>query len=180
MKTTGMKLYAVGAEFPSATAVYEAAQKVRDRGFRWWDVHTPFPVHGMDAAMGMGKSWVSAISLAGAAFGLTLAFLLQTIPGVLIYPMIVQGKPFFTLPAFVPIMFEWTVLWCAFATVFGLLAFCFLPRLNHPVFNWERFDKASDDGFFIVIEAADPRFSATETPEFLKSLGGENVTLIHD
>ncbi len=172
------KIYGVGAEFSNAHDIFEAAQKVRDKGFRWWDVHSPFPIHGMDGAMGLGKSWVSALSLAGAATGLTVAFLLETIPSVLVYPMIVQGKPYFSLPAFVPVMFEWTVLFCAFATVFGMFAINFLPRLNHPVFNWDHFAKATDDGFFIVIEAVDPRFSERDTPKFLESIGGKNVTLI--
>jgi hypothetical protein len=172
------KIYGVGAEFENASAIYEAAQKVRDRGFRWWDVHSPFPIHGMDEAMGLGKSWVSVISLIGAATGLCVAFLLETLPSVYIYPMIVQGKPYFSLPAFIPVMFEWTVLFCAFATLFGMLLFNFLPRLNHPIFNWDRFSKVTDDSFFIVIEASDPRFSETETPQFLESIGGKNITLI--
>jgi hypothetical protein len=174
-----IEAWAIGAEFPSAAAVYEAAQKVRDKGFKWWDVYSSYPIHGMDAAMGLGKSWVSAVSLAGAATGLTTAVLLETIPSVFLYPMIVQGKPYFSLPAFFPIMFELTVLFTAFATVFGMLGFNLLPRLHHPLFNWERFcQKASDDGFFIVIETADPHYNAEETPKLLASLGATNVTLI--
>ena len=179
--STTTRIYAVGAEFESSAAVFEAAQKVRDRGFKWWDVHSPFPIHGMDKAMGLKKSWVSGVSLAGAATGLTGAVLLQSIPSVFIYPMVTQGKPFFSLPAFVPIMFEMTVLFCAFGTVFGMLGFNMLPRFNHPLFNWDLFcKKASDDGFFIVIEATDPRFSERETPLFLESIGGKNVTVIRE
>lgn len=174
-----VEVYAIGAEFSSATQVYEAAQKVRDQGFKWWDVYSSYPIHGMDAAMGLGKSWVSAISLAGAATGLTTAVLLETIPSVFIYPMIVQGKPYFSLPAFFPIMFELTVLFTAFATVFGMFTVNLLPRLNHPLFNWQRYcDKATDDGFFIVIEVADPHYSEEETPKLLATLGGTNITLI--
>lgn len=174
-----VEIWAIGAEFPSASSVYDAAQKVRDAGFKWWDVYSSYPIHGMDAAMGLGKSWVSAISLAGAATGLTTAILLQTVPSVFIYPMIVQGKPFFSLPAFFPIMFELTVLFTAFATVFGMFTINLLPRLHHPVFNWERFcQKATDDGFFIVIEVADPRYSEEDTPKLLASLGASNITLI--
>lgn len=176
---SAVEIWAIGAEFSSAADVYEAAKKIRDTGFKWWDVYSSYPIHGMDAAMGLGKSWVSAISLAGAATGLTTAVLLETIPSVFVYPLIVQGKPYFSLPAFFPIMFELTVLFTAFATVFGMLSMNLLPRLHHPLFNWERFcDKATDDGFFIVIEAADPTYSETETPKLLESLGATNITLI--
>jgi hypothetical protein len=179
--STGNRIYAVGAEFDDVASVYHAAEKVRDRGFKWWDVHTPFPVHGMDKAMGLKKSWVSGVSLAGGVTGLITAVLLQGITSVLVYPIIVQGKPYFSLPAFVPVMFELTVLLTAFGTLFGMLAFNMLPRLNHPVFNWDRFcQKATDDGFFIVIEAVDPRFSERETPLFLESIGGKNVTVIRE
>jgi len=175
----GQRLYAVGAEFASAADVYHAAEKCRDKGFLRWDVHSPFPIHGLNAAMGVGKSWVSAISLAGAATGLTTAVLLQTIPSVFLYPLVVQGKPFFSLPAFVPIMFELTILLTAFGTVGGMLLFNLLPRLNHPVFNWEYFNrKCNDDGFFIIIEASDPRFEESATSAFLEEIGGKHVTFI--
>lgn len=172
--------WGVGAEFLNARDIFHAAEKVRDRGFRWWDCYSPFPIHGMDKAMGMGKSWVSAISLLGGATGLTTAVLLETLTSVYFYPLVVQGKPFFSLPAFVPIMFELTILLTAFGTIFGMLLFNLLPRFHHPVFNWDHFcRKASDDGFFIVIEACDPlagNLAAVE--EFLKQCGGRNITRI--
>ena len=175
----GQRLYAVGAEFASAQDVYHAAEKCRDKGFLRWDVHSPFPIHGLNDAMGVGKSWVSAVSLGGASTGLTTAVLLQTIPSDFIYPMVVQGKPFFSLPAFVPIMFELTILLTAFGTVGGMLLFNLLPRLNHPIFNWEYFNrKNADDGFFIVIEASDPRFEENATASFLEEIGGKHVTFI--
>lgn len=172
--------WGIGAEFDHASAIFHAAEKVRDHGFRWWDCYSPFPIHGMDKAMGMGKSWVSALSLLGGATGLTTAVLLETITSVFIYPMVVQGKPFFSLPAFVPIMFELTILLTAFGTVGGMLLFNLLPRFHHPVFNWDHFcAKASDDGFFIVIEACDPRAADLASVEaFLKEAGGKNITRI--
>jgi hypothetical protein len=96
--------------------------------------------------------------------------------------MIVHGKPFTwaTIPAFFPIMFELTVLFSAFSTVFALMIMSQLPKWYHPVFNWERFSKVTDNGFFVVIEARDPKFSETKTRELLESLGGKHVTLIHD
>lgn len=176
------KVYGLGAEFDSAAALMTAAEKIRDAGFRRWDVHTPFPVHGMDAAMGLGKSWLSIPVLIGGTVGLLTAVLLTLIPSAVLYPVIVHGKPYgwLTVPAFFPIFFELTVLFASFAAVFALMAMNQLPRWYHPVFNWERFKRASDDGFFAVIEARDPKFSENKTRELLERIGGKHVTLIHD
>src|SRR4051812_40131394 len=104
------KVYGLGAEFPTAGALLHAAEKIRDAGFSKWDVHTPFPVHGMDKAMGLGKSWLSAPVLIGGTTGLLTAVALTCIPSFALYPLIVHGKPvtWATLPAFFPIMFELT------------------------------------------------------------------------
>ena len=176
------KVYGLGAEFESAAHLMRAAEKVRDAGFKQWDVHTPFPVHGMDAAMGLGKSWLSAPVLFGGTTGLFTAVALTCIPSFSLYPLIVHGKPYTwpTLPAFFPIMFELTVLFSAFSVVTALLVMSKLPRWYHPVFNWDRFSKFSTDGFFVVIEANDPKFSESQTRELLESIGGRHVTLIHD
>lgn len=176
------KVYGLGAEFGTAAALMRAAEKVRDQGFTKWDVHTPFPVHGMDKAMGLGKSWLSAPVFIGGCTGLLTAVLLTCIPSFGIYPMIVHGKPYnwATLPAFFPIFFELTVLFSAFTTVFAMLIMNQLPKWYHPVFNWERFKRVTDDGFFIVIESRDPKFSESKTRELLETIGGAHVTLIHD
>ena len=176
------KVYGLGAEFQSAADLLAAAEKIRDAGFKKWDVHTPFPVHGMDAAMGLGKSWLSAPVLGGGMTGFATAVGLTFIPSFILYPLIVHGKPygFFTTPAFFPIMFELTILISAFTIVGTLMVMTQLPRWYHPVFNWERFKRVTNDGFFLIIEAADPRFSETKTRELLESIGGQHVTLIHD
>lgn len=176
------KVYGLGAEFSSPADLLVAAEKVRDAGFKKWDVHTPFPVHGMDAAMGLGKSWLSAPVLGGGTSGFITAILLTFIPSFFIYPLIVHGKPtnWMSTPAFFPIMFELTILFSAFTIVGTLLVMTQLPRWYHPVFNWERFKRASDDGFFLVVEAADAKFSETRTRDLLESIGGQHVTLIHD
>ena len=176
------KVYGLGAEFDSAAALLHAAEKLRDAGFKKWDVHTPFPIHGMDAAMGLGKSWLSAPVLAGGITGLFTAVALTCIPSFSIYPMIVHGKPYDwrTLPAFFPIMFELTILFSAFTIVGTLMVMSQLPKWYHPVFNWERFKRVSDDGFFVVIEARDPKFNEEKTRKILEEVGGKHVTLIHD
>lgn len=172
------QIHGIGAEFSSAAALYQAAEHIRDRGFRRWDVHSPFPIHGMDEAMGLGRSRVSAVSLAGGAAGLLTAFVMIYYTSAMDYPLMVNGKPFFALEPSLPIFFELTVLFTAFATLFGMLVFNLLPRWHHPVFNWDRFERVTDDGFFAIIESVDPLFSEKETAEFLKSLGGNHVTLI--
>ena len=179
---SGHKVYAMGAEYPSASALYEAAKIVRDAGFKRWDVFSPFPIHGMDAAMGLGKSWLSAVILCGGISGLLTAAILEFGPSSFIYPLVVHGKPynFFTVPAFFPIMFELTVLFSAFSAFSAMLIMNGLPRWYHPVFNWERFSRATNDGFFLIIEARDPRFTELEARELLEQSGGQHITLIHE
>lgn len=176
------RTFGIACEFSSAADLYHAAEKCRDHGFKKWDVHTPFPIHGMDEAMGLGNSKVSLVALIAGLTGTTTAVLLQFIPSSFLYPLIVNGKPtnFLTVPAFFPVIFELTVLCCAFGCLFGMLALNRLPRWNHPLFNWERFGKFSDDGFFLSIEADDPKFQETRTKEFLEGIGAKNITLIYE
>jgi len=182
VSTTLKRVYGYVAEFDTAGDIYHAAEKVRDEGFQRWDVHSPFPIHGMDGAMGLKKSVLSWMVFVGGAVGCLTAFLLQYITQVMIYPTYVQDKPasLATLPAFFPVMFELTILFSAFTCLFGMLILNRLPRLNHPVFASEQFHRFSDDAFFIVIEARDTKFSKEETRKFLEGLGGKNLELVED
>src|ERR1700738_682014 len=175
------KTLGVIAEFPSATTLYEAAEKVRDKGYRFWDVHSPFPIHGMNKAMGLGKSPLGYITFCGGLTGFTTAVLLEFIPSSFLYPLIVHGKPvnFFTVPPFFPIMFELTILLSAFTAFFGVFVMNRLPRLHHPLFDYEPFNRVTNDAFFLVIESVDPKFSETDTREFLEGIGGTEVTLLY-
>lgn len=175
--STSKELFGYLAEFDSAAELYHAAEKVRDAKFRHWDVHTPFPVHGMDKAMGLGKSWLSAVVLAGGITGALGALALQFFTQVSLYPTVVQDKPtnLFTIPAFFPVTFELTILLSAFATVFGLAAVIMLPRWNHPVFNSPLFTKFSTDGFLLLIEARDPKFKKEQTKELLLDAGAGKI-----
>lgn len=173
------RLYALGAQFADAAALLRAAEAVRARGFKWWDVHSPFPVHGMDGAMGLGRSAVSLFSLLGGVAGFVLAFAMIYYTSEIDYPLVAHGKPYFALEPSVPIFFELTVLLTAFAALFGMLLLNWMPRWNHPVFNWEKFlQHGSDDGFFLVIEARDPRFCDEGTRKFLEKLSGTEITEI--
>lgn len=176
------KLYAIGAEFGSARDLYHAAQAIRERGFSKWDVFSPFPIHGMDDAMGLGKSKLSAFVFVGGLMGALIGFGLQYYTSIIDYPLVVQGKPtnIFTIPAFFPVIFELTILCAAFTAVFGMFIMNRMPRWNHPLFEWDRFERVSDDGFFAAIEASDPNFSLEETRAFLEEIGGRNITLVEE
>jgi hypothetical protein len=176
------KIYAIGAEFGGAAELYRAAEKVRDAGFRRWDVFSPFPIHGMEKAMGLGKSWLSAPVLVGGTTGLVTGLILTCVPSFFLYPMIVHGKPvdWRTLPAFFPILFELTVLFSAFTTIFSLLVMNGLPRWHHPIFNWEAFKRVTDDGFFLAIEARDAHFDEGKVRRLLEEIGGSNITVVEE
>jgi ActD protein len=173
--------FAVIAEFSSVAALYEAAEKVRDAGFKFWDVHSPFPIHGLNKAMGLNKSPLGYIIFCGGSLGFLTAALVEFIPSSYLFPLIVHGKPvdFFTVPAFFPMMFELTVLFSAFTAFFGVFVLNRLPRLNHPLFDYAPFIRVTNDAFFLVIESTDPKFSEVETREFLEGIGGKDVSLIY-
>ena len=172
-------LYGLGAEFSSAASLLEAAKKIYAHGFKKWDVYSPFPIHGMDHAMGFKRSRVSLFSLIGGFTGLTTGFVLIYYTSALNYPLIVQGKPYFALEPSLPIFFELTILLTAFGTILGLLLLTLLPRLHHPVFNWDRFQRATDDGFFLVLEVADPKFDPAASRQLLQGMGGTHITEIY-
>jgi hypothetical protein len=171
------------AEFDSARDVLHAAERVRDAGYARWDAHTPFPVHGMDRAMGLSDSKVGWIVIVFALTGLTGAFVMMHWMNGVDYPLIVGDKPGGapgSLPSMVPIMFELTILLSAFGAVLGMLHLNSLPRHHHPVFESERFRQASDDRFFISIEAADPKFDVEQTRSLLERAHAKNVEVIEE
>jgi hypothetical protein len=171
------------AEFDSARDVLHAAEKVRDAGYVQWDAHTPFPVHGMDRAMGLGDSRMGWIVIVCAVTGLTGAFVMMHWMNGIDYLLNVGDKPGGapgSLPSMVPILFELTVLLSAFGAVFGMLALNGLPRHHHPVFESDRFRQATDDKFFISIEAGDPKFDVDKTRTLLESSHAANVEMIEE
>lgn len=180
MSTQVKRVYGYLAEFKSASALYKAAEKVRDAGHKKWDCYSPYPIHGLDHAMGMKKSILPYLVFCGGTIGFITAVLLAYTTQVVIYPTVVQAKPanIFTISAFFPIMFELTILFSGFTTLFGLLALMQLPRLNHPLFESKQFARVTDDKFFIAIEARDPQFSKAGVKELLESAGGTNLELV--
>lgn len=157
------------AEFSTPDSCIQAAATLRDEGFSKWDVHTPYPVHGMDDAMGLPPTKLGFISFGAGLTGvLSAVLMIQWMNGV-DYPLIVGGKPPGAIPSMIPIMFELMVLLTGFATVFGMLGINRLPRHNHPIFESERFELCSDDRFFISIDTTDPNFDESRTPKILES-----------
>ncbi len=174
------KTWGLLAEFETAQEIYAACEKMRDEGFSKWDAHTPFPVHGLEKAMGLPASPLPWLILASAVSGTIGAFALEAWVSKWAYPLVISGKPLLSWPAFVPVAFEVTILLGAAAAVFGMLAINGLPRLHHPLFNSERFKAASDDRFFISIEAIDPKFDDSETRDFLEGLGAHHIEVVED
>ncbi len=174
------ELFGVLAEFKSPAEIYHACEKVRDAGYDNWDAHTPFPVHGLDDAMGLSRSKVPFIALVGGLTGCGAALLLQWWTSAVDYKLVIAGKPFFSWPAFVPVCFEVMILFSALGAVLGMLHLNRLPQLYHSLFRSERFERVTDDAFFISIEAIDPKFDADQTAAFLKDIGAVHVELVED
>lgn len=175
-------VYGICAEFGSAAELFRAAGQIREAGFTRFDVFSPFPIPGMSEAMGLRPSGLGKVVFLGGLLGFLSAVVLEYGPSTFIYPLVVMGKPtgFFSAPAFFPIMFELTILGSALTAFFGLFLINGLPRWHHPVFHWDRFKKASDDGFFCVIERSDPQFATRDIAGFLASLGAQHITEVHE
>ena len=160
--------YGIIAEFTTAADILRAAQKVRDAGFTRWDVFTPFPVHGMDKAMGLRNSQVGWFSFLGGATGYTSGMLMVWYMNAYDYPIVIGGKPMFSpFYPFVP-CFELTILLGAFGAVLGMLFLNRLPRLHHPLLKNRRFSQVTHDKFFVVIECDDPKYSEAATRKLLE------------
>jgi hypothetical protein len=171
-------VYGIVAEFSDPGALLHAAERVHKAGFRHFDTHSPFPIHGMDRAMGMGQAKVGYFTLGGGITGFALAYWLQWWTGGVDYPLNISGKPFFAVEPSIPIIFELTVLFSAFGAVIGMLALNGLPRPFNPLFYSRNFERVSDDAFFLHIAASDRKFNEDDAAALLEELGGFNVEII--
>ncbi len=164
-------LHGLLAEFDSPGALKAAAVNVRDAGYKKWDCFSPFPVHGIDPAMGIKRTKLPAIVFGAGISGLIGAMGLQWWAGAYHWPNIVSGKPFWSIPANIPIGFEGTVLAAAVTCFLAVWALSDLPKPWHPFFRNPRFRRVTTDGFFLGIDADDPRFDHAKTAELLRSSG---------
>jgi hypothetical protein len=172
------KLWGLLAEYPDPDSLKVAAAKIRDAGFKRWDCCTPYPVHGLDKAMGVRPTILPWIVLGAGLTGATVAVLLQwyvNSPGMASpasgllssYPLVFSGKPYWSLPANIPIIFELTVLLSAITAFVGVWALAKLPMFYYPAFTSARFRRVTDDKFFILIDASDSRFVLEQTRQIL-------------
>ncbi len=175
-----MRAYGIVAEFETAADVLHAAEHVRDAGFRRWDVFTPFPVHGMDKAMGLRNSRVGWFSFIGGVIGYTCGMVMIWFMNASDYGLIVGGKPMFSPFYAFPPSYELTILFGSFGAILGMLFLNGLPRLYHPLLKNRRFALATHDRFFVVIETSDPKYSEAETGKWLQGLGSKHIELVEE
>src|SRR5690606_22714994 len=173
-------LHGILAEYDTPTAVVKASKKVRDAGYTKWDTFTPFPIHGIEKAMGIKMTILPWFVICAALVGLATAIVLQWWTNAVDYKWLISGKPFWSWPANVPIMFELTILFSAFATLGGMLVLNNLPLPSHPLDLKERFRRASDDKFFLLIESRDPRFDEAATRKLLEETAPVVLDEVHE
>jgi hypothetical protein len=177
------------AEYTTPNAIAQAAMKVRDAGYQKWDCHTPYAMHGMDEAMGLKPTRIGIVSFVFGMLGVAIAlFMMQYTNGFSFnllnvgagYPLVIGGKPPGALLSMAPIMFELGVLLCGIATLLGLFHLIKLPQHNHPIFESDRFEAASDDKFFISIEAGDEKFDIEQTKALLEATNPSYLELVEE
>jgi hypothetical protein len=176
------ELYGLLGEFETPEGLMAAAKKVREAGYERIDAFAPFPIEGLSQALGLGRKHdlVPLLTLAGGLAGGVGGFFFQLWVSASAYTMNIAGRPLNSWPAFIPVTFELTVLGASLSAVFGMLALNKLPQPHHPLFNLERFKRASNDRFFLCIEAHDPKFHLEETARLLRSANAEHVTEVRD
>jgi hypothetical protein len=176
MKAMSPKLHGVTAEFANADELMAAATKARDAGYKNLDAYSPFPIHGLEDAIGFTDPklpWMIFImGCVGACVGMGGQIYLSAVE----YAHNVGGRPFASIPSFIPVTFECTVLFAALTAVFGMIGLNGLPKPYHPMWNVDRFERASQDAFFLTIEAGDKNFDAKAAADFLATLHPMAVT----
>ena len=173
-------IYGLIAEFPTPADAMHAAEKVRDAGYKHWDVFTPYPVHGMDKAMGLKNSKVGWFSFIGGVIGYTSGMIMIWWMNAYDYPILIGGKPMFSPYGAFPPSYELTILLGSFGALFFMLFLNRLPKLHHPLLKHKRFALATHDRFFLVIETTDPKFSAAETRKLLESAGCRQIEEVRE
>lgn len=163
-------IYGLLAEFPDSDSLTEAARRAREAGYRKMEAYSPFPIDELPEALGYGRTWIAAIVFIGGLVGALAGFFMQYYATVYSYPLNVGGRPLNSWPVYMPVTFELTVLIAALSGVIGFFLLNRLPMPYHPLFNVPRFDHASQDAFFLCIEADDPKFDREEMERFLREL----------
>lgn len=167
--------YGIMAEFETAEAIVAAARRTMAEGYTRVEAYTPVPIEDLNEILHVRRTNLPKISLIGGLMGMLAGFTLQYWTSVIDYPLNVAGRPFASWPAFIVPSYELTILFSALATAGGMIALNGLPQPYHPVFNAPRFSLASSDKFFLVIEAADPRFDMERASRFFHEIGAKGV-----
>lgn len=167
--------YGLLAEFSGSAELVEAARRVHGAGFRRVEAYSPLPMEGLSEALGFERTKLPLVVLCGGILGCLGGYGLEIYCTAIAYPLNIGGRPLNSWPAFVPVMFETTVLVAALSAVLGMLALNGLPRLHHPLFNVPEFDRATQDKFFLFIRHTDPKFDQQQTREFLTQVGATEV-----
>jgi hypothetical protein len=172
------QIYGIVAEFEDPHELLKAVRAVRHRGYEKLDAYTPFPVHGLDRALGLKASNLGWFVVGCGIMGAFAAVLLQWWTGTIGYPLVLGGKPFFAPEFATPITFELTVLFSAFGAVFGMLFLNGLPRYSHPIFEHAQASRLTDDRFLLAIEAGGENFDAEQAIAALEAAGGKHVEVV--
>jgi Ni/Fe-hydrogenase subunit HybB-like protein len=172
-------IFGVLARFSGPGELLAAVRAMRTAGYRALDTYSPFPIHGMERALGLRRSLVPVFVFTGGAIGVLFAQWVQYYESVFGYPVVVAGKPLNSPEAFVPISFETMILYASIAAVLSMLFLNGLPRFYHPVMRGRSFARASDDGFFLTVETRDSMFDRSETPARLAELGATEVEFLN-
>lgn len=167
--------YGLMAEFDDVNSAVAAARKVYQAGYRRINAYSPYPVEELSEAIGFHKNWVPFVVFVGGLVGCLGGFALEYWTAAYAYPINVGGRPFLSMPAYIPIMFECTILFASLSAVIGMFAMNRLPQPYHPVFNVPSFHRATTDRFFVCIKADDPKYDHDGTRAFLASLGAREV-----
>jgi hypothetical protein len=171
-------IYGVLGEFASAEDLLDAANAVREAGYTRTDAYAPFPVHGLADALGARPTRLALVVLVGGVIGGVGGYLMQYWISAVDYPMNIGGRPPHSWPAFIPVTFELTILGAALSAVLGMLALNGLPRPYHPLFGVPEFNLASQNRFFLCIEADDKKFDPASAAEFLQKIGSTHVQVV--
>ncbi|HMN58889.1 MAG TPA: DUF3341 domain-containing protein [Anaerolinea sp.] len=179
MENKSAKIFGILARFPDPETLVDAARRTTQAGYRRLDAYTPFPVEEMEDALRLKPSRLPFAILIGGILGGLLGYLMQYFATVIDLPLNIGGRPLHSWPAYIPITFELTILLAAFGGVIGLFVVTRFPQPYHPVFNVEDFQKhGSQDGFYLGIEASDPKFDLVETRKLLENMGAILVSEI--
>lgn len=167
--------FGVIAEFKQADDLKRAAEAAIEAGYRDVEAYSPYPIDGLAEKLRF-RTWLPLVVLAGGVLGGLGGYALQYWVSVVQWPLNVAGRPPHTWPMFMPITFECTVLGASLACAVGMLLLNGLPRLHHPVFDAQGFERASSHRFFLCIEATDGQFEPARVREFLQRLGPARVS----